>query len=101
MENLLLSRANENLDSYRHHVGPGVIIFREGETGDTMFLILSGNAGVSKGETNEARLIDTNGPGEIFGETALIAAIPRSATGTALEPTDLMAIENALEITIP
>lgn len=43
-------------------------LFREGEVGDTMFVVLEGAVEVSHGE----RVIETIGPGGIIGELALI-----------------------------
>jgi CRP/FNR family transcriptional regulator len=54
----------------------GQAITREGETGVGFFLILDGNAAVSIG--GEPR--GTLGPGDHFGEIALIDDGPRSAT---------------------
>ena len=95
MGGLFLSQSRANGDCLRQHAAPGETIFREGEPGDTMYLIVSGSVGVSKGAAQAARPIDTIGPGEFFGEMALIASIPRSATVTALEPTQLIAIPQA------
>ena len=91
-QKLLGAQADINVDRSRQVADSGEAIFREGEPGDTMYLIISGSVGVSKGETPSARLIDTIGPGEFFGEMAIIADMPRSATITALEPTELIAI---------
>ena len=93
VDDLFLSRSRVSGDRFRHHAAPGETIFREGEPGDTMYLIVSGSVGVSKGETHASRLIDTIGPGDFFGEMAIIADIPRSATVTALDPTDLIVID--------
>ena len=91
-QRLLGDQANVNPDRSRQVADSGETIFREGEPGDSMYLIVSGSVGVSKGTTHAARPIDTIGPGEFFGEMALIASIPRSATLTALAPTELIAI---------
>jgi len=60
---------------------PGETVFREGEPGRSMFIVLSGNllvckAGVSGRTIHMSRL----GPGDFFGEMSLIAMQPRSAT---------------------
>ena len=92
-EKLLGAQADVNPERSIQVADSGETIFREGEPGDTMYLVVSGSVGVSKGATHAARLIDTIGPGEFFGEMALIASIPRSATVTALEPTQLISID--------
>jgi CRP-like cAMP-binding protein len=59
--------------------GEGDVITREGERGLGFFVIEDGNATVSlKGE-----ILRTLGPGDHFGEIALIDGGPRSATVTA------------------
>lgn len=92
-ENLLISCSDETMDDFRRRFGPGQTIFREGESGQAMFLVLSGSVGVSQSDASGTRLIDTIGPGDFFGEMALISQRPRSATVTALEPTDVVAID--------
>ncbi len=71
----------------------GAIVCREGEPGHTFFIIESGLVEVSKlldGETS--RILTRQGPGEFFGEMALVQDIPRTATVKALEDTDLLEI---------
>ena len=62
----------------------GEAIFREGETSEAAFLIVSGEVDVVKGfETNHARTIATIGAGEYVGEMGLVDSKPRSATAVA------------------
>ncbi|HEY4688141.1 MAG TPA: ATP-binding protein [Anaerolineae bacterium] len=71
----------------------GTVICREGESGDTFFIIESGTVEISKlldGETS--RVLTRQGPGEFFGELALVIDIPRAATVTTLEDTSLLEI---------
>jgi F420-non-reducing hydrogenase small subunit len=92
-DDFLASQSQESMYRHRHHAAPGETIFREGGTGNCMYLILKGSVGICKDETRDTRLIDTIGPGDFFGEMALIADMPRSATVMALEPTDLIVID--------
>src|SRR6185436_4365686 len=62
----------------------GETILREGERGDTAFLIVSGSVDVSIGKEAAAQTIGTLSAGEVFGELCLIEPGPRSATITAL-----------------
>jgi CRP/FNR family transcriptional regulator, cyclic AMP receptor protein len=57
-------------------------LIREGERGREFFIILEGQADVKKGR----RSIRTMGPGDFFGEIALIANTPRTATVVAKTP---------------
>ena len=66
----------------------GKVIFREGDTGSVVFVVLDG-----KVELRVAgRLVETVGPGGILGEMALIEHAPRVATATAKVASDLLPI---------
>jgi SAM-dependent methyltransferase len=60
-------------------VGKGADLTREGDSGDTFYVILHGTASVTRGGEKLATL----GPGSFFGETALLTGGPRTATVTA------------------
>ncbi len=74
------------------HYEPGEIVFDEGDTGDSLFMILSGRVEVLKRFGAEPQLVRTLGPGEYFGEMALLGRHPRSATTRALTPLDLLVL---------
>ena len=57
----------------------GTEIFKEGETGDCMYIIQQGNIRIHKGSTTLAILKDK----EVFGELSLLDADTRSASATA------------------
>lgn len=57
----------------------GQPVFREGNPGGKLYLVINGTVEVSKGGTSLARL----GRGEILGEIAAFDGGPRSATATA------------------
>jgi CRP/FNR family transcriptional regulator, cyclic AMP receptor protein len=61
---------------------PGQAIVEEGMLGETMFVILSGEAVVMHGR----RRLGTVRPGDHFGELAAIDGAPRSATVVAVTP---------------
>ncbi len=68
-------------------VSAGGNLFREGDPGDGLFLVVAGEVAVIKrgpaGEHSLARL----GSGGVLGEMSLVTAEPRSATGRALVDT--------------
>jgi CRP/FNR family transcriptional regulator, cyclic AMP receptor protein len=73
--------------------GPGELVFREGDTGDTCYLVRCGHFRAVR-EHSDGRTITlaTFGPGDIFGELAMFDAERRSATVEALEDTEAAAI---------
>ncbi|HUB76875.1 MAG TPA: cyclic nucleotide-binding domain-containing protein [Solirubrobacteraceae bacterium] len=64
------------------HYAPGAVVIREGETADSVFVVLAGVAEVTVGGKATARVH----PGDAFGEIAVLHSTPRTATVTALEP---------------
>jgi voltage-gated potassium channel len=70
-------------------VSAGTMIVRMGDRGDAMYLIASGVVEVSVGAVVLRQLKD----GDFFGEMALLARAPRSATITAVRTTDLLMLE--------
>jgi len=70
----------------RHRAG--TVIAREGEPGVGLFILLEGTAEVSIGGRKKATL----GPGEFFGEIALLDGGPRTATVTAKTDVNLLGL---------
>ena len=69
------------------------VLVEEGETADTFFVLLSGEASVrKKGAAKRSRRVATLGAGSYFGELALLDPAPRSATVSATTPVTLAAI---------
>jgi CRP-like cAMP-binding protein len=65
------------------------VIFESGEAGDAMYIIISGKVGISLGETPSFEdFIVELGPGEFFGEMAILDDQPRSASAVSVEGTE-------------
>lgn len=69
-------------------VPAGTTIIRKGERGNAMYLIASGSVEVESAAA-KVRLEE----GDFFGEMALLSREPRTATVTALRPTDLLVLD--------
>jgi MFS family permease len=72
-----------------HEFPAGTAAVREGEVGDLFYLIVAGSATVNVGGEPGPSL----GPGDCFGEIALLRDIPRVATVVADQPLHTLALE--------
>ena len=68
----------------KRHYATGDTIIREGEPGEDFFLISEGEVEIVRADHEVARL----GPGDFFGEVALISGEPRNATVVAMDAVD-------------
>ncbi len=72
----------------------GMVIIKEGEEGESLFIIKSGEVKVTKkNKEGIDELVVELGPGDPFGEMALIDRFPRSATVIANEASELLEIK--------
>src|SRR5580704_1363376 len=70
----------------------GEVLFREGESGEEMFVIQSGSVRVTKCVAGHERPLATLGRGEFIGEMAILNEKPRTATATVVEDAKLLVI---------
>lgn len=80
-----------------HRYRPNEVIFREGDTGDTMYFISKGTVSIyfNLKEGAHKKRIASFGEGIFFGEMALLEEKPRSATAVADEETELYSLTRA------
>jgi len=71
----------------------GAILFREGDRGDSAYLILTGKVDISVGSPNGDVVVASLGANNIVGEMSLLCETPRTATVTAAEPLDTLRIK--------
>ena len=69
----------------------GDSVVEEGDDGDELFVVLTGNVKVHSGGATIIEL----GPGEHFGEMALVDKAPRSASVTAVEESRVLSIKRS------
>ena len=58
----------------------GEVISSEGEMGDELHLVLSGDVAVTRGSAGSASVIARRGPGDVVGEMSIITRSPRVAS---------------------
>jgi len=74
-------------------VPQGTTIFREGDPADSLYIISSGKARVFRKGAEQVEIdLSFPGPGEAFGEMALLTGEPRSADVEVLEETHLLVL---------
>jgi CRP-like cAMP-binding protein len=77
-------------------VRQGTRLFVEGEEGDALYVVLAGRVRISTASAGgPEHVLAICGPGEVFGEIALLTGEPRSATATAADDCDLFALSRA------
>ena len=82
-----LARVDSLVDDVE--VEPGEVLVREGGVGRESFIIVSGLSRV----TLQGEPVATLGPGDFFGEMALLDRHPRTATVTAVTPMHLLVLD--------
>ena len=70
----------------------GAKIVVQGDSGDEAYIIVRGECEAYKTVDGERRVLRRMGPGQVFGEMAILSNVPRTATVEALEPVTAMVI---------
>lgn len=74
---------------------PGEIIFREGDVGDSLYIVHSGQVDVLRsGPSGDNKVIAAISPGDFFGEMSLIDKDYRSATVAARDTATVLNLSN-------
>ncbi len=68
------------------------MLFREGEPGDTMYVIQSGSVRITKSVKDEEKTLAILGAGEFLGEMAILNEKPRTATATVEERAQVLVL---------
>jgi CRP/FNR family transcriptional regulator, cyclic AMP receptor protein len=66
----------------------GKVLAKEGATGHEFFVIVDGSVEITRG----GRRLATLGPGDFFGELAMIGKVPRTATATTTVPSRVLVL---------
>ncbi|MFI5301028.1 MAG: cyclic nucleotide-binding domain-containing protein [Polyangiales bacterium] len=77
---------------HRKLFAKGETVLRQGDAGREFFIVRRGHVGVNVGDAEVAEF----GPGEFFGELALLTGEPRNASVVALEETEVFEIDDRM-----
>ncbi len=69
---------------------PGEIVFQEGDPGRALFVVVEGAVEITQTTPQGEYVLRALGPGDAFGELALVDAFPRSATARVAAPARLL-----------
>ncbi len=78
---------------YERLLEPGDTIFDQGESGDHLYVIQAGEVELTRDGEAQERVVARLGPGDFFGELALVAGQPRSTRAQAVRPTRVLALD--------
>lgn len=70
----------------------GELVVTEGEPGLHLFLVVKGRLAAETVDGDKTAALSIMGPGEVFGEVAMLDGLPRSASVRALEACELLVI---------
>ena len=72
------------------------VIFHEGDPGDSLHVVVEGRIKITRESADGAEaIVVILTPGESFGELVMLDGAPRSATATAMEPTETMTMSRS------
>jgi CRP/FNR family transcriptional regulator, cyclic AMP receptor protein len=78
----------------RHRYEEGEVIFHEGDAGTALYIIEKGEVKIVLGSAEGKEVVlSLLGPGDFFGELALLDGEPRSADAVAMETSDLLILQ--------
>ncbi len=81
--------------SYQRRLAPGEIIFDEGEPGDQLYVIQSGEVELVRETPQGQRVVARLGAGDFFGELGLLAGGHRTSRAVAVNTTRVIALDRA------
>jgi NADH dehydrogenase len=87
-------KTGRSLGVGRAHFEPDEVIVREGDRADRLYVVVDGEVEVVReGTPRSAPPLATLGPGDSFGEIALVKGSPRTATVRSRTPVNVLTME--------
>ena len=87
-------KTDKSFSIRREHFEPDEVIFREGDRGDWLYVVVEGQVDVLRSVPGRGDVtLRTLGPGECFGEIALVGESARTATVRSRSSVNLLAVD--------
>lgn len=88
------------MTAFENSYKAGEVIFKEGDSEDTMFFIKEGKVEISKKMGDAEQVLAFLGPNDFFGEMALLSKSPRSASARAVKETTVIVFNRKQFLTL-
>ena len=87
-----MSAEKDSFARFLKHFSKGTVLFNEGDEGEDMYIIRSGQVAIRKRVTHGDLVVAVLEKGDFFGEMAMLERIPRTAGAEMVEDGDLIVI---------
>jgi CRP-like cAMP-binding protein len=84
---------HDALDRFARDFVAGTVLFEEGQPGDDMYIVVSGEIEIRRQVGESERVLAVLPAGEFFGEMAILNSRPRSATAVVRSDARLLVID--------
>jgi CRP-like cAMP-binding protein/uncharacterized protein YhbP (UPF0306 family) len=74
---------------------PDTVVARQGGPADKFFIVVDGELEVTREDAGSTETVSTLGPGDLFGEMAILFDKPRGTSARATKPTKLLVLDSA------
>jgi uncharacterized protein YhbP (UPF0306 family) len=74
---------------------PDAVVARQGGPADKFFIVVDGELEVTREEAGTTETVSRVGPGDLFGEMAILFDKPRGTSARATKPTKLLVLDGA------
>lgn len=79
--------------TYQRSLSPGETVFEEGDPGDQLYIVQSGEVELTRETSEHQRVVARVGPGDFFGELGVVLGGTRTARAVAVSSTRLIALD--------
>jgi CRP-like cAMP-binding protein len=87
-----MSAEKDSFARFLKHYTKGTVLFNEGDEGEDMYIIRSGQVAIKKRVPHGDKVVAVLEKGDFFGEMAMLERIPRTAGAEMVEDGDLIVI---------